>query len=71
MHISWRVDLQTDRGLHHHQLVPGRDPGARHHPDRAYQARLQAAEGHQQGGRGGRGWEGIENRAKVSVSSLS
>ena len=67
MYLTGRVDLQTDRELYHHQLVPGCDPGARHHPDRAHQARLQAAEGHQQGGRGGRGREGIENRAKVSV----
>ena len=63
VHHPGRVDLQTNRGLHHHQLVPGGDLGPGHHTDRPDQARLQAAEGHQQGRRGGGGREGLENRS--------
>ena len=47
------MDLQTDRGLHHHQLVLGGAPGPGNHHDGSHQARLQEAEGYQQGVRAG------------------
>lgn len=77
VHLSGRVDLQTDRGLHHHQLLLGGAPGPGHHHDGSHQARLQEAEGHQQGvwAEAGRS-EGLDSRGInrnvhwVSVPSL-
>ena len=51
VHLAGGVDLQTDGGLLHHQLVLGGAAGAGHHHDWAHQAWLQEAEGHQQGDR--------------------
>ena len=38
VHLAGGVDLQTDGGLLHHQLVLGGAAGAGHHHDWAHQA---------------------------------